>query len=147
MENEQILRMFSTRAVRTRARVSIKSSDPVISVAKCIQKEPPNSYIPDPSGNSENLAVYEFGTAEKILYQTSNKVDVVVARAGTCGIITGLSCGLKKHDRNIMLVGVGPLGSELVVPETLNQIEAEYKADGIGYDFVLCVRKQSAVDL
>jgi cystathionine beta-synthase len=76
-----------------------------------------------------------------------SKVDVVVAGAGTCGIITGISCGLKKHNPNIMLGGVGPLRSVLIAPETLNQIEAEYKADGIGCDFVPCVLKQDSVDL
>ncbi|KAF2676853.1 cystathionine beta-synthase [Lentithecium fluviatile CBS 122367] len=146
MEKEQILCMLGTRVVRTPAGVPIESPDSIISVAKCLQKEIPNSYVLDRYGNPENLAAHEFGTAEETLYQTSNKVDVVVAGAGAGGTITGLSRGLKKYDPNIILVGVDPLGSVLAVPETLNQSKAEYKVEGIDYDFVPGVLGQNSAD-
>lgn len=147
VEKERVLRMLGATVVRTPAGVPIESPDSIINVARRLQSETPNSHILDQYANPENPRAHEFGTAVEILYQTSEKVDVVLAGAGTGGTITGLSRGLKKHDPNILLVGVDPLGSVLAAPETLNQIKAEYKVEGIGYDFVPGVLDQRAADL
>lgn len=79
--------------------VLIESPGSIINVARRLQSEIPNSYILDQYANPENPRAHEFGTAEEIRYQTSEKVEVVLAGAETGGIITGLSRGLKKQPK------------------------------------------------
>lgn len=119
----------------------------IISVAQRLQKEIPQSFILNQYENPENPAAHEFGTAEELWHQTEGQIDVVVAGAGTGGTVTGIARGLKKHNNDILVVGVDPLGSVLAQPEDLNQIKAEYKVEGIGYDFVPAVLEQGAPDL
>ncbi|KZF23608.1 putative cystathionine beta-synthase [Xylona heveae TC161] len=147
LEKEQILQALGAKAVRTPAEVPIESPDSIISVARRLQKEIPNSWILDQYNNPENSAAHEFGTAEELWHQTEGKLDVVISGAGTGGTVTGISRGLKKHDPGLLVVGVDPVGSVLAQPDTLNQIKSEYKVEGIGYDFVPAVLDQSAPDM
>ncbi|KXG52038.1 Tryptophan synthase beta subunit-like PLP-dependent enzymes superfamily [Penicillium griseofulvum] len=109
--------------------------------------EIPNSFILNQYTNPENPAAYEFGTAEELWHQTEGQVDVVISGAGTGGTVTGIARGLKKHSKDILIVAADPLGSILAQPGDLNDVKAEYKVEGIGYDFVLEVLDQSKPDL
>jgi cystathionine beta-synthase len=145
-EKEQILHALGTRVVRTPAGVPIESPDSIISVAKCLQAEIPNSYILDQYTSPENPRAHEFGTAEEIWHQTSGKVDVVICGAGTGGTVTGIANGLKRHNPGVEIVGVDPIGSVLALPESLNETKSEYKVEGIGYDFLPDVLDRTAPD-
>lgn len=146
LEKEQILHALGAQVVRTPAGVSIESPDSIISVAKRLKETIPNSWILDQYTNPQNPAAHEYGTAEEIWYQMQGKVDAVIAGAGTGGTITGLARGLKRHNSEIFVVGVDPVGSVLAVPSSLNELRGEYKVEGIGYDFVPEVLDQSAPD-
>lgn len=147
LEKEQILKALGATVVRTPAGVPIDSPDSIICVAKRLQKETPNSFILDQYKNPENPAAHEFGTAEELWHQTGGQIDVFVCGAGTGGTVTGTARGLKKHNKDILIVAVDPIGSVLAQPEGLNEIKAEYKVEGIGYDFVPKVLNQDEPDI
>ncbi|CAG8200635.1 unnamed protein product [Penicillium nalgiovense] len=127
LEKEQILKALGAKVVRTPAGVSIDSPDSIISVAQRLQKEIPSSFILNQYTNPENPAAHD--------------------GAGTGGTVTGTTRGLKKHSKDILCVAVDPLGSVLAQPDELNNLKAEYKVEGIGYDFVPNVLNQAEPDL
>ncbi|WEW60238.1 cysteine synthase [Emydomyces testavorans] len=147
LEKEQIIRALGAKVVRTPIGIPSDSPESMISVAKRLREETPNSWILDQYTNPDNPAAHEFGTAEEIWHQTHGKVDVVVSGAGTGGTVTGLARGLRKHNPDLFVVGVDPVGSILARPASLNETTAEYKVEGIGYDFVPETLDQSAPDL
>ncbi|EFW23107.1 hypothetical protein D8B26_006630 [Coccidioides posadasii str. Silveira] len=147
LEKEQILHALGARVVRTPAGVPIEHPESILSVAKRLKEEIPNSWILDQYNNPENPRAHEFGTAEEIWHQTQGKVNAVVAGAGTGGTITGMARALKKKNRGVFVVGVDPVGSVLAQPAALNGKKSEYKIEGIGYDFVPGVLDQAAPDL
>ncbi len=146
-EKVLVLKSLGATIVRTPAGVPIDSPESIISVAKRLRDEIPNSHILDQYANPNNPLAHEFGTAEEIWSQTNGEVDVVVVGAGTGGTLTGIAKGLHKHNPKIMIIGVDPLGSVLAQPPALNTVSQEYKVEGIGYDFVPQVLDQSAADL
>ena len=146
-EKEQILIALGARVVRTPAGVPIESPDSIISVARRLREEIPGSWILDQYTNPENPGAHEFETAEEIWHQTQGKVDVVISGTGTGGTVTGIAKGLKKHDPDVFVVGVDPVGSVLASPAVLNETKGEYKVEGIGYNFVPEVLDQSAPNL
>ncbi|OJJ46447.1 hypothetical protein ASPZODRAFT_66185 [Penicilliopsis zonata CBS 506.65] len=147
LEKERVLKALGARVVRTPAGVPIDSPDSILSVARRLQQETPNSFILNQYTNAENPAAHEFGTAEELWYQTEGRVNIVISGAGTGGTVTGTARGLKKHSKNVLIVAVDPLGSILAQPEGLNEFKAEYKVEGIGYDFVPQVLDQAEPDL
>ncbi|KAK5993983.1 Beta-thionase [Cladobotryum mycophilum] len=142
-----VLRSLGAEIVRTPAGVPIESPDSIISVAKRLQSERPNSHILDQYANPSNPLAHELGTAEEIWEQCKEKIDVVIAGAGTGGTITGLSRGLRKRHPGVLIVGADPVGSVLAQPDELNRVKGEYKVEGIGYDFVPRVLDQTSPDV
>ncbi|KAJ5264623.1 hypothetical protein N7505_007416 [Penicillium chrysogenum] len=147
LEKEQILKALGAKVIRTPAGVPIDSPDSIISVAQRLQKRIPNSFILDQYTNPDNPAAHEFGTAEELWYPTEGQIDVLISGAGTGGTITGTTRGLKERSKDILCVAVDPIGSILAQPDELNNLKAEYKVEGIGYDFVPEVLDQAEPDL
>jgi cystathionine beta-synthase len=72
-------------------------------------------------------------------YPSTEKVDAVIAGAGTGGTVSGISRAIKKtHNKDCVVVGVDPNGSILALPSSLNTATAgqAYVVEGIGYDFI-----------
>lgn len=114
---------------------SVKSH---IGVAIQLQKDIPNSIIPDQYVNEGNALAHYDGTGQEIWDQTNGKVDYVFVSAGTGGTITGIGRKLKELNPNIQIIGIDPHGSLLALPDSLNEKEngISYKVEGIGYDFI-----------
>jgi len=149
MSNEKVdvLRALGAEIVRTPTSAAWDSPESHISVAKRLEKEIPGAVILDQYKNQGNpLAHYE-GTAEEILQQLNNKVDMLVAGAGTGGTITGIAKKLKERVPHCKIVGVDPEGSILALPEKLNTKECGYEVEGIGYDFIPEVLEREFVDV
>ncbi|KAJ6010302.1 hypothetical protein N7451_001714 [Penicillium sp. IBT 35674x] len=147
LEKEQNLKILGAKVVRTPAGVPFDSQDSIISVAQRLQKEMPSSFILNQYTNPENPAAHEFGTTQELWHQTEGQIDVLVSGAGTGGTVTGTARGLKKYSKDILCVAVDPLGSFLAQPDELNDFKAEYKVEGVGYDFVPDVLNQAKPDL
>lgn len=106
----------------------------------------PNSIILDQYSNPNNpLAHYE-GTAEEIIEDCGDHLDMAVFGAGTGGTISGVARKLKEKYPGIIIVGVDPLGSILADPSNLDHINEPYQVEGIGYDFIPKVLDRSLVD-
>ena len=130
-EKEVVLKALGATIVRTPTEAAWDDPESHIEVAKKMQKEIPNSHILDQYSNISNPdAHYEF-TAQEILDDMDNNIDMLVAGVGTGGTITGIAKKLKEKLPNITVVGVDPHGSILGGG---NEVYP-YKVEGIGYDF------------
>jgi len=105
-------------------------------------KELPDSHILDQYGNPSNPQSHYEHTAEEILQQCDNKVDMLVIAAGTGGTISGIAKKFKERLPHCKIIGVDPVGSILAGPGPIST----YKVEGIGYDFIPNVLDCSLVD-
>ncbi|KAJ3133415.1 hypothetical protein HK100_004409 [Physocladia obscura] len=146
-EKVDVLKALGADIVRTPTEAAWDSPESHIGVAKKLNSEIPNSWIPDQYSNVNNpLAHYE-GTAEEILSQCGGKIDMFVASAGTGGTIAGIAKKLKEKCPECIIVGIDPYGSILAQPESLNSEGIHsYKIEGIGYDFIPKVLDRQYVD-
>lgn len=147
-EKVSVLRALGATIIRTPTQAAWDSPESHIGVARRLEKEIPNAHILDQYGNEDNPLAHEFGTAEEIWEQSGGKINAVVAGAGTGGTITGLARGLRKHSQDVKIVAADPQGSILALPEALNEehMNASYKVEGIGYDFIPDVLDRQIVD-
>jgi len=162
LEKEAALRALGAEVVRTPTAAAWDSPESHIGVAKKLQKAIPHGIILDQYRNENNPLAHEYTTGPEIIEavtstpqtspkQSSRKVDVLVAGAGTGGTITGVSRAIKKaHNPKCKVVGIDPRGSVLALPESLNDNDCgqPYVVEGIGYDFIPDVlsRQEGVVD-
>lgn len=85
-----------------------------IKKAKELQKDIPNSFIPQQFENFANPDIHRTTTAVEILDQFDNDLDAFVATAGTGGTITGTGETLKEHLPDIHIAVVEPKGSPVL---------------------------------
>lgn len=147
-EKVNVMRALGAEIVRTPTSASFDSPEGLIMVAQRLNKEIPNSVILDQYRNESNPLAHYDSTAEEILMQCNNRLDMLVCAAGTGGTITGLARKMKEKCPNCKIVGVDPEGSILAQPEELNKTDVSfYEVEGIGYDFIPTVLDRSAVDV
>lgn len=142
MEKQVVLERLGATIYRTRTEAASSDPDSHISLARQLQKEIPNSHILDQYANQNNPGAHYHGTAQEIIDDFGDSLDMVVAGAGTGGTITGIARRLKEHKPSIQIVGVDPIGSILgggneVLP---------YEVEGIGYDFFPDVLDNTLID-
>lgn len=155
MSNEKVsvLKALGAEIIRTPTEAAWDSPESHIGVAKRLEKEIPGAVILDQYNNPRNPEAHYLGTGKEIQEQLQklNKFEnlkAVVAGAGTGGTISGISRWLKEQNKDIVIVGADPKGSILAQPESLNQTsQADYKVEGIGYDFIPDVLNRSLVDV
>lgn len=154
MSNEKVsvLKALGAEIIRTPTAAAWDSPESHIGVAKRLEKEIPGAIILDQYNNVKNPEAHYFGTGKEIHHQLQdlslfNKLNAIVAGAGTGGTISGIAKYIKEQDDKVVIVGADPYGSILAVPEKLNETDvSEYKVEGIGYDFVPQVLDRSLVD-
>ncbi|XP_017491156.1 PREDICTED: cystathionine beta-synthase-like [Rhagoletis zephyria] len=149
MSNEKVsaLRALGAKIIRTPTEAPYDSPEGLICVAQRLQKELPNAIVLDQYRNAGNPLAHYDGTGAEILWQTDNKVDVVVVCAGTCGTVTGIGRKIKEVLPNCKVIGVDPYGSALARPQALNKTNVNfYEVEGIGYDFTPTVNDYDVVD-
>ena len=144
MSKEKQIALEALGAKIIRTPTEAKSSDPEshISVAKKLKKEIKNSHILDQYSNPSNPEAHYFGTAEEIIKDFNNDLDMVVISVGTGGTITGVAKRLKEEIPKIKIVGADPEGSILGGGEEVSS----YLVEGIGYDFIPDVLDNSLID-
>ncbi|ANU26132.1 cysteine synthase A [Planococcus versutus] len=120
-----------------------------------LQREIPNSFIPQQFENKANPDIHRTTTALEILEQMSGELDAFVASAGTGGTITGTGETLKEHLPELYIVVVEPKGSPVLsggkpgkhklvgtspgfIPSILNT--------GI-YDEIMAINDEDAIDV
>lgn len=146
-EKVDALKALGATIIRTPTEASFDSPEGLIFVAQKLQKEIPDSVIMDQYRNVGNPLAHYDGTAEEILYQMENKVDMVVCGAGTGGTVCGIGRKIKDKLPSCEVVAADPEGSILSLPAELNETSVNfYEVEGIGYDFVPTVLDRSVVD-
>ncbi|KAJ3216971.1 hypothetical protein HDU67_008700 [Dinochytrium kinnereticum] len=146
-EKVDVLKALGAEIIRTPTEAAWDAPDSHIGVAQRLNKEIPNSWIPDQYSNVNNPMAHYEGTAEEIIAQCGGKIDMFVASAGTGGTIAGVAKKLKEKFPEIIIVGVDPNGSILAQPDALNSEGVHsYQVEGIGYDFIPKVLDRTMVD-
>lgn len=142
-----VLKALGAEIIRTPTEAAWDSPDSHIGVAKRINKEIENSWIPDQYSNQNNPMAHYHGTAQEIYDQCGGNLDMFVCGVGTGGTIAGIGKRLKELIPTIQIVGIDPYGSILAQPESLNHEGVHsYQIEGIGYDFIPNVLDRSVVD-
>lgn len=149
MSDEKVntLKALGAEIIRTPTEAAFDEPDSLIAVAQRLQKEIPDSWIPDQYRNAGNPLAHYDGTGSEILHQLDGKVDMVVLGSGTGGTAAGIGRKIKEECPDCIVVGVDPEGSILARPEKLNESNVTtYEVEGIGYDFIPTVLDHSVVD-
>jgi len=141
-EKEVTLKALGATIIRTPTEAASLDPESHISVAKKMEKEDPRAFILDQYSNPNNYRAHYENTATEILNDMDNKVDMLVAGAGTGGTLTGLAKKIKPLIPHCRIIGVDPVGSILAGEEPVQS----YEVEGIGYDFIPEVLHRSLVD-
>ena len=141
-EKEVVLKALGAEIIRTPTEAAWDDPDSHIEIAKKINRDTPKSHILDQYANPNNPnAHYDF-TAQEIISDFPNGLDMIVIGVGTGGTATGISKKLKEEYTHIEVIGADPYGYILgggteVFP---------YKVEGIGYDFFPDVLDNTLID-
>ncbi len=137
-EKIDMLKAFGARVVVTPTAVPPEHPDSYYSVAARIQRETPNSIVPNQYANPMNPEAHYETTGPEIWRDTDGKVSHFVCGMGTGGTISGVGKFLKEKNPKIKVIGVDPLGS--VLKDYFYKKERmkghPYKIEGIGEDFI-----------
>lgn len=141
-EKQVVLERLGATIYRTRTEAAWNDPDSHISLAQQLQQEIPNSHILDQYANPENPNAHYNGTAQEIIDDFGQDLDMLVASVGTGGTITGIARRLKEYKPTIQIIGVDPIGSILGGG---NEVKP-YQVEGIGYDFFPDVLDNALID-
>ena len=141
-EKEVVLKALGAEIVRTPTEAAWDAPDSHIEIAKKMKKDIPNSHILDQYANPDNPNAHYKFTAQEIINEFPNGLDMIVVGVGTGGTITGLAKRLKEEYSNIKVIGVDPYGSILGGGTEIYP----YKVEGIGYDFFPDVLDNNLID-
>jgi len=141
-EKQIVLESLGAKIYRTPTEAAWDSPKSHISLAKNLNNEILHSYILDQYANPANWEAHYHHTAQEIIDDFGQSIDMIVAGVGTGGTITGLSKRLKESKPDIEIVGVDPIGSILGGGDEIKP----YLVEGIGYDFFPEVLDNSLID-
>ena len=145
-EKVSVLKSLGAEIIRTPTEAAWDSPESHIGVALRLNKEIANSHILNQYSNPSNPLAHYDQTAEEILDQCDEKLDAIVAGAGTGGTISGIGRKIKEKLPSCQIVGVDPIGSIFERPETLNGVFGSYQVEGIGGDFIPKVLDHNVID-
>ena len=141
-EKEVVLSALGATIYRTPTEAAWDDPESHIELAKRLNKEIKNSHILDQYSNLNNPDAHYKYTAEEILNEFDNNLDMIVMGVGTGGTITGIAKKIKEKSPKTKIIGVDPYGSILGGGDEV----FSYKVEGIGYDFFPDVLDNKLVD-
>jgi len=129
LERRKLLKILGAKLVLTEGAKGMKGA---IARAEELNKQIPNSFIPQQFSNPANPEIHRKTTAEEIWRDTDGKVDFVVAGVGTGGTITGVAEVIKKRKPSFKAVAVEPAKSSVISGGQAGP----HKLQGIGAGFI-----------
>src|SRR5215204_2069330 len=135
LERRTLLAMLGAKLVLTPGSEGMKGA---IARAESLQKETPNSWIPQQFNNPSNPEIHKSTTAEELWEDTDGKIDILVAAVGTGGTITGCVEVIKPRKPSFTAIAVEPTDSP-VISQTLAGEPLKpgpHKIQGTGAGFV-----------
>ncbi len=144
----RIMESFGARVVLTEASGGMKRS---IELAKDFVNQ--GYLMLDQFKNSANPKIHELTTGQEIVRQLPD-VDIFVCGIGTGGTITGVARALKKHNKDIKVVGIEPASSPFLTKgksgmHKIQGLGAGFKPDVLDLsllDEVVCVEDDDAIE-
>ncbi|SDU06295.1 cysteine synthase A [Verrucomicrobium sp. GAS474] len=135
LERRTLLALLGAQLVLTPAAEGMKGA---IAKAEALNKEIPNSWIPQQFNNPANPAIHRATTAEEIWTDTDGKIDIFVSAVGTGGTITGVSEVIKERKKGFQAVAVEPKDSPVITQTRSGQPvkPGPHKIQGTGAGFV-----------
>jgi len=135
MERRTLLAMLGAKLVLTPAAEGMRGA---ISKAEALQKETPNSWIPQQFNNEANPAIHGKTTAEELWADTDGKIDILVSAVGTGGTITGVGETLKIKKPSFKAIAVEPKDSPVISQTRAGEMikPGPHKIQGTGAGFV-----------
>lgn len=135
IERRTLLALLGAKLVLTPAAEGMKGA---IARAEQLQREIPNSWVPQQFNNPANPEAHRQTTAEEIWGDTDGGADVLVSAVGTGGTITGVSEVIKGRKPSFKAIAVEPKDSP-VITQTRNGEPVKpgpHKIQGTGAGFV-----------
>ena len=135
LERRTLLALLGAKLVLTPGPEGMKGA---IRKAEELQREIPNSWIPQQFSNPANPEVHRRTTAEEIWTDTDGRAGVLVSAVGTGGTITGVSEVFKSRTKDFRAIAVEPKDSP-VITQTRNGEPLKpgpHKIQGTGAGFV-----------
>ena len=129
LERRKLLKILGAKLVLTEGAKGMKGA---IAKAEELNKQIPNSFIPQQFSNPANPEIHRKTTAEEIWRDTDGKVDFIVAGVGTGGTITGVAEVIKPRKPSFKAVAVEPAKS----PVISGGQPGPHKLQGIGAGFI-----------
>ena len=135
VERRTLLALLGAKLVLTPGTLGMKGA---IKKAEDLNKEIPDSWIPQQFNNPANPEIHRRTTAEEIWSDTQGKADILVAAVGTGGTITGVAEVIKSRKKSFRAIAVEPKDSP-VITQTRNGEPVRpgpHKIQGTGAGFV-----------
>ena len=129
IERRKLLKILGAKLVLTEGAKGMKGA---IAKAEELNKQIPNSFIPQQFSNPANPEIHRKTTAEEIWRDTDGKVDFVISGVGTGGTITGVAEVIKKRKPSFKAIAVEPAKS----PVISGGAPGPHKLQGIGAGFI-----------
>ena len=129
IERRNLLKALGANLVLTPAALGMKGA---IDEADKLIASHPNAIVLQQFANPANPAIHRVTTAQEILRDTDNTVDIFVAAVGTGGTLTGTGEALREALPNVQIIAVEPKDSAVLSGGK----PGPHKIQGIGAGFV-----------
>jgi len=138
VEKIRLLEAYGVRCEVCPTNVEPEDPRSYYETSKRLNREIPNSFLPQQYYNPMNPDAHYQTTGPEIWRDTDGKIDAFVAGCGTGGTISGTAKFLKEKSSKVHVVGVDTVGSVLKGYFETGKIEGyhPYLVDGIGEDFI-----------
>jgi len=139
VERRAIMRAYGAELVLTPREQGMKGA--IAKAQELVASRPP-AWMPMQFDNAANVAIHERTTAQEILKDFPEGLDLIVTGVGTGGHITGCAKVLKKHWPKLRVLAVEPSKSPVLSGGT----HTPHSIQGIGAGFVPSILDRSLLD-
>mgnify|MGYP001313682148 CR=1 FL=1 len=139
VERRAIMRAYGAELVLTPREQGMKGA---IAKAREIVEQRPPAWMPMQFDNMSNVRIHRDTTAQEILRDFPQGLDLIITGVGTGGHITGVAQVLKQHWPKLRVLAVEPTKSPVLSGGT----HAPHAIQGIGAGFVPSILDRSVLD-